>query len=419
MGPSLRRRLLAGSSLVALCLSLIIGRPWAVNTGAAWSALAVPDDAFASLGLDKPDSLHGVDDFPVRLSDFSRVETVPLGQALARAGLGDPRRTPLLDALASRFVAQGPQGRLWRVMYADRPTNQALGRFIEALEAAGVEYAATSKGGGSLLAALPAAAFAAFAAYRKRRTDLIVALAFAAAAAPPIASLTPAGALAGIAIVASAAIAVAPFSGFKLGRRLAYGFPAAALAAGALAWSPSIAPSLVMSASLLGLAASAKPGALRARLGLREPPGFVAISASTAAKELKRISAIAGAACLAVVAAASVGGGSSETSALRHDGEYRIEFAGGGLDDAAAMVEAHAAYQDAITYGRLGDAAWGSSGFSPAYRYTESGGRLVRGEPDRSKPEGGNSGAWTAEDTRRTVRLLGGPKPARITKRKQ
>jgi hypothetical protein len=46
--------------------------------------------------------------------------------------------------------------------------------------------------------------------------------------------------------------------------------------------------------------------------------------------------------------------------------------------DESALVASHIAFQRALTYGRLGEASWGASSYSDAYRYETIEGRIRR-----------------------------------------
>jgi hypothetical protein len=75
--------------------------------------------------------------------------------------------------------------------------------------------------------------------------------------------------------------------------------------------------------------------------------------------------------------------------------------------DGKAMVASHLSFQRALTYGRLGEAAWGESEYSDAYVYENVDGRIRRvGSTSR---QGQVDGENDPHDYRNLVYVLAEP----------
>ena len=150
---------------------------------------------------------------------------------------------------------------------------------------------------------------------------------------------------------------------------------------------------------------------------LHKPPRFRPLTGSglSAASTAIRRAALAPLAAILAVAVAFPGQLSNRDGST--DPLLLETGSRGGISSATAMMNEHLAYQYALTFGRLGDAAWGSRSFSSAYRYREKDGRLSIRDPD----DGDKDGLAALEDRlsgsfRAVFLVLADRKPLRITK---
>lgn len=384
-------------------------------------AIAIPEKSAPAISLPRPESLRWADDFEVPLSDFSRVLPMRLDIAVSRADEGDPRHTPLLDALWSRFEARGPDGEPWRLMYAKGVKQSDLARYLGAIEASGVSWAGSAVSGkpSSWLFTLPVAALAVWLLIRRSRSGVRVKLAFSAAAAFPVSSLSLGGALVGVAMIALGALAALESAGKDVRERAfrlaPAALPFAIIAAVAMAFDPSLIIRFVAAIAFISVAWAGVGGFTLKSHRLHPSPAFVAISPRTVHAETRSLFAPAAIAAAAALSLSAISRGSNDSIRIPYGAAYVISFPRKGGDrDASAMVKAHVAFQEALTYGRLGEAEWGSMKFSPAYRYEETGDTLKRAEnaPPIS-PKAANLGSESF-DERALVTLLEVPGPAKI-----
>lgn len=371
----------AAAAAVALAAAAASCAPYSSAGDSALAAFALPEElaARAARILEGRRELVNEWNFTLPASDFSRVVTMSANEALSRIRAGDPRRTPLIDGLATAFRKR-VDGDAWAIMYLAGGSD-ALFDTLDELGRAGIEPLAASHarpldgrtGGREAGGAVGmAAAFALSLWYLLRigGGDRVFRAAIGLAWLPFIATPSMGGAI--------AAIATAAFAGelaLTLRRRrpgigeLAYALLIYGPVLSFSAASDPIALVPACAAAAWMVAAAFKREPLLARCNARRlhaPPAFVPIARPSPILGLARKAArlIVPVAFVAAVALAS---GRAPVSG--RDGPARIaeglpglavEFSklDPGLDGMNPAV-AHAAYQVALTWGRLGEAAWG------------------------------------------------------------
>lgn len=317
--------------------------------------------------------------FTLPASDFSRVVTMSANEAFARIRAGDPRRTPLIDGLATAFRGR-VDGDAWAIMYLAGGAD-VLFDTLDELGRAGIEPLAASyarplpgrtggrqaDGGVGLAAAL---ALSLWYLLRLGKGDRLFRAIIGLAWLPFIATPSFGGALAALTTAAFAGeLALTlrrrrPTNGELAYAVLIYG-PALSFSAASdpIALIPACAAAAWIAAAVI------KREPLLARCNtsrLHAPPNFVPIAPPAPIHGHARaaLRLIASVAIVAAVALISNG-------APRSDRDERSRIAEGitalaiefikldpGLDGMSPAV-AHAAYQVSLTWGRLGDAAWG------------------------------------------------------------
>jgi hypothetical protein len=366
---------------LALAAALASCASYSAEGDAGLAAFALPEAhaARAARILEGRRDLVNEWNFTLPASDFSRVVTMSANEAFARIRVGDPRRTPLIDGLAAAFRIR-VDGEAWAIMYLARGSD-ALFDTIDELGRAGIEPLAASHarplharagsypagGAGGLAAAL---ALSLWYLLRLGRGDRLFRAIIGLAWLPFVATPSFAGALAALTTAAFAGeLALTlrrrrPTSGELAYAVLIYG-PALSFSAASdpIALIPACAAAAWIAAAVI------KREPLLARCNasrLHTPPAFVQIAPPApiyghARAALRLIAPVA-----IVVAVALVSNGVPRSD---RDGRPRIaegltglavEFIklDPGLEGMNPMV-AHAAYQVSLTWGRLGDAAWG------------------------------------------------------------
>ena len=241
---------------------------------------------------------------------------------------------------------------------------------------------------------MPAAAFALWLVLRKPRRGalarLVVALAFSPLLMPgAMCASTLFVALAAGFAVANGVAAGAPARGRD--RSLAilketwpYGLAVAASVAAIVALERSSLPYFAVSVILAALCFLVYPKLAKAISSrrLHEAPRFVVLTRSRTTAHSRAVAKAMVAPVLAMLALypfSSTRDPRSGDSPLGPN--YALTRIQGGVEagaDAETLLAEHLAYQEALTYGRIGDAAWGQSYYDPAYRYADEGGRMVR-----------------------------------------
>lgn len=343
------------------------------------------------------------------LSNFSQVVDVSLTEASRRVRPGDPRRTPLLDALERSFRLDAPNGP-WIVAYIPDEAKYLKAALV-ALEDRDLVWMANGKPTGGrtpVLWLIPLLWCLRFILKPPSRDILFKASRFLAWV-PLAFSPGPTAALLALAFIATAAT----MQDVGMPRRDADGryhtglyglrttmpqlLPHTFSAALVLAADPSVLPYFGAALALAGLGFLGGGGALaldRARC-FHQPPDFIRIKVSPPNSRLLQIIkgfALCASAVLVVSAfiPATPAYGKESTGFLL----YFEPVAGDVPDPLAANI----AFQAALTWGRLGDAQWGSAGYTAPLEFnlaeessrprTEaSGGGSVRtgpGKPSRT-----------------------------------
>ncbi|PKL23020.1 MAG: hypothetical protein CVV47_17005 [Spirochaetae bacterium HGW-Spirochaetae-3] len=333
----------------------------------------------------------------VPLSDFSRVVAIAFQGANLRAPRGDPRRTPLLDELERRFTVTGPDGAPWRVLYVPDPTRARDAAAAAALDGLGTPWAwdlPPVRGNGSFLW-LPASAWAIWLVARKPRRGRLGRAVIALSWLPLLPGATLARGLLFVVLEAAtmtADRALGSASGSRTSRsRVAISLWPYALAVTALAAiEPVSLAYIAASIPFLWVLACLRPGILRRvrRGSMHEPPAFKSL---TSAGVLANARGIAGAlplpiaAMLAVFLLVPARGGGVTTGR----DPFRIERGRRHSSDyAESLLKSQLDYQYAITFGRIGDVAWGEGSYKPVYRYREEDGRMrLTEEPDEARSD--------------------------------
>lgn len=369
-------------SLIALCLLSIIGfalfSPGSASGSAAYLPLALP------MGLDMAtvqaeltaaglEQLVTEDHVGLPLSDFSAVRMVSASETMARVREGDPRMTPLIRSLTALFRLGNPfgDGVDYRIAYvrADRllKTANALTAY-GALEPSAPGAAPGSAQGraygrnGAWLFIMPPCLLAAYLLLRKPRRPVAPKLP-AALSWLPFLLFPPTSGLIIMALCAlSLSLSVLEALRARMGRGIAQAlFPASPYALCALclaifepgAWFPFIIAMVLVPLSLR--ASLALYGKYDAQAEVRHRP-YKPIMRRSALTRQAGTWALSLAAALCVIAlgvlapAEGIGGFSLAAKPLDL----------GSVDPLAD----HLAYQEALTYGRLGEASWGRRDYS-------------------------------------------------------
>ncbi|PKL07959.1 MAG: hypothetical protein CVV51_11435 [Spirochaetae bacterium HGW-Spirochaetae-7] len=346
-------------------------------------------DALSSKGVvDAIGSSNAV----VPLSDYSAIVMVPFGNAEQRSSGGDPRRTPLIDELERRFNVAGPGGTTWQVVHISGSSPGKDKAVKDALDSLAVEWAwdAPARRSGSKYLWLPAVFWAAWLVSRKPRLNRAGRSMLAIAWLPVLLASSPLSAILVVVLEAATATAYPLFRSGSLSRLVPALWPYAAAVLGIACLEPGLLSYLAASAALMCGFGYLLPHVerLSLRRWLHEPPRFKPLTGAglSAASSVTRRAALVPAAAILIVAVAFPGLPSSRDGAAE---PMMIETgARSGSPGASAIMDEHLAYQYALTFGRLGEAAWGDRSFSSAYRYSEESGRLSIRDPDNGDLEG-------------------------------
>ncbi len=349
----------------------------------------------------------------VPLSDFVRVSAVPFRDANLRAPPGDPRRTPLLDELERRFSVTGPDGEPWRVIYLPNPSRARDEAAATALSGLGTPWAwdLSPGGGGGTFLWLPASAWAIWLVARKPRRGRLGRAIISLSWLPLLPGATLTRGLLFIALEAASMTADRAIGSYGHASREAR---AARFRAARLLWPYAVAVAALVAidpASLAYVAASIlllfglvylRPRMLRAirRRSTHEPPAFRSLTEAGSlsnARGIARVLPLPIAALFAVYAfmpAAGAGNAPESAAFLVERGQRRSG------DYAESLIARQLDYQYAITFGRIGDIAWGDGSYAPVYRYREEDGRMrlieAPGEDRTEWPRGTFDGAKAA-----------------------
>lgn len=356
---------------------------WYAAAGeAALAAFALPEASAARAArvLQGRRELVNEWNFSLPASDFSRVVTMSANEAFSRIKVGDPRRTPLIDGLDSAFRKR-VDGGSWAIMYVAGGTD-TLFETLGELHDAGITAIAASHarpvterprsglwaGAVGLAAAL---ALSLWYLFRLSRADRAFRAIIGSAWLPFIFTPSMGGALAAIATAAFAGELASTMALRRLGRgealyaALIYG-PVLSFAAAndPIALLPMSAAALWIVGSSLGR----EPILARCNASrLHAPPAFIPIARRSPihGHALKASRLIVPVAFAVAVALASNWAPRSERRAPSPiaDGLTGLAVEFEKLDpslEGMSPAVAHAAYQVSLTWGRLGEAAWGS-----------------------------------------------------------
>lgn len=404
--------------VAAASLAVLAGREGRAQTRmlafpAAFREAAVLE-ALAGAGIDDVVSASTT---LVPLSDFSRVVPVPFVNADLRAPGGDPRRTPLLDELGRRFSVPGPDAEPWRVIYVPAPDEARDEIAARVLSGFGSSWAWDAGGRGAASGAaprflwVPAVAWAVWLVAGKPRRGWPGRLLCAVSWVPLLGRPTPAAALLFVALDAAATVADrymvsrAPRRSFLV----LWTYAAAVLVLPAL--DPGVVPYLAVSVALFMVQLKFRPALerLARRARLHEPPVFRVLTLNAASDNARRTVRALVVPAVVILASAAMAPARSGSEVVNAPA-YRVERAAAVQGfDADRMLREHAAFQVAITFGRIGDAAWGDDSYAPAYRYREEDGRMRRvADAQKAEP------AWSSDAFRSALLALSGPEPAFI-----
>jgi len=359
------------------------------------------------------DDAAGISTVLVPLSDFSRIITVPLQNADKRALQGDPRRTPFLDELTLRFSVRGPDNTDWNVLYlpgSSRTRDEAVARELAGLGRNWAWDAAEPEGSSRWLV-LPSLAWAVWLITGNPRRDRLRRALWVVSCLPLLLAPDPGAPV--LFIVCSAALVVASrhvLSGAAARLALIL-WPHTTVCVALLALKPGFIPffgaSIVLAVATTYLRPRLERLAIRRWLHAR--PEFRNLTLSGVHEYASRINRgllvpVAVTVIMTMVLPSRTG------SQIEGAPRFMIEHATGqGHLSADSLFEEHLAFQQAITYGRLGDFSLEDTTYAPVYRYREEGGRMQRFEDSVDTPSD-----WPAVTFKAAIMVLSNEGPASI-----
>jgi hypothetical protein len=336
-------------------------------------------DTLRSAGIE---SVIGSSTLRVPLSDFARITDIPVRNALGRAPPDDPRRTPLLDQLETRFVVRDPDGAPWNVLYIREGSSSTSASLSKAMDTLGIAYALTSMGEGGRTGYLwvPVLIWLAWLAFRKPRGDPLARISLAIPLLPLLNGATAESAILVLVLETAAVMAVPYLAGGMRGLLAARLAPLGIAAVGLVALDAGILPKLGISTGVILLLLAFEHGikAFERRRWLHELPIFKPITKKGADSGHKSliVSAMVSSAAILVLSLAMPVGEVGESG--RGTGYSMVRGRAEEKSDGKAVLASHVSFQRALTYGRLGEAAWGESEYSDAYVYEYVDGRIRR-----------------------------------------
>jgi hypothetical protein len=380
-------RLLAGAGVVLIVISsslLFVERSFrSVGSSlVAYPAIVSEHVVVESLHAVGYEAVIGASTLHIPLSDFSRLIDIPVRNALARAPVGDPRRTPLMDHLESRFQLRGPDNEVWNALYVREDKVSAQKGLDAAMEALGIVYAidvsiSVNKAG---YLWLPVSVWLTWIVFRKPRGYTLKRILQVIPWLPLLFTPTAESALLVLILGLACTMAGAYLSGDMVGLLAIRLAPMVFSAIALMVLDVSTLPKLGISAGLVLLLQSqaVRIESVSWRKWMHKPPVFKTLTRQGADLSFKPLFVSAIFPALGILVALLAMPSENRNESL-HDSDFTIARAGmEGKPDQKFLVASHLAFQRALTYGRLGEAAWGESSYSEAYRYENVDGRIRR-----------------------------------------
>lgn len=367
----------------------------------------------AALALVDIDNVAGASSALVPLSNFSRIIVVTFQNASQRVLPGDPRSTPFLNELKRRFSVPGPDEAPWTVIYipgATHTRDEATARVLTGLTPDWA-WDGTGPAGSSRWLVLPPLIWAAWLVVRNTRRDRIWRLLWVISFLPLLLGSRLGGSLLFMVLTAVCTLATRHVLSGSGQRLLLMLWPYAIAAIALLMYEPDSLIYSAVSAALAGIAAwlgqRLERWAFQRRL--HAPPAFRTITMSGVheyARRINRVLAVPIVVLIIMQVLVPAQAGSDVADAPR----FRIDRAVSQERQAANILfEEHLAFQRAITYGRLGDFSLENTAYTPAYRYKEEKGRMVRSGDSENSP-----GELPAASFKAVIKVLSDKGPGSI-----
>jgi hypothetical protein len=363
--------------------------------------------SLARVGIDR---VAGATNTLVPLSDFSQVALVPFLNANSRVREGDPRQTPFLDELRSSFSIAGADKQAWSCIYMKlRGETQSIAAAgaIEALTSTWAWNLQDEKRGAALLW-LPGLVWLLWLVAGKPKRARFCRAIIALAWLPLLFGATIGSALLFIILLAASleahAYRAAGRASFALRTLWLYALASIVI----VVFDHASIPLLALSLGLYVMAYRYGPRLvlLAGRRRLHAAPAFIALTASAPqgyARDIRRTLVVPLAAVLLL--SILVPG----KTRLPINPPYRIvQGVPKGSGWARELLASHIAFQEAITFGRIGDADREDGLYVPAYRYREEDGRMRRYD-DTSRSE-----EWPSDVFTSVIDVLSEAKPMSI-----
>lgn len=333
--------------------------------------------SLARLGLEY---VAGATNTLVPLSDFSHVASVPFHNADSRVRDGDPRQTPLLDELRSRFRLIGPDGQVWRCLYLKVRGSRQHRDVASAIEELGISWAWNIKEEKNRAAFLwlPGLAWFVWLVSAKPRRSRLARAINALAWVPLLFGSTPGSGLLLIVVLAASmeAQAYREAGRARLAARTLWPYAIATIAI--VLYEPGTLAFLALSLVLCVMSHRYGPRIVRLarRNRLHEAPSFIAMTSQIPKAYARSVRRAIFVPLVALLLLFMVAPGKVRQTI---EAPYRIvqgmQPASGWARD---LLGSHIAFQDAITFGRIGDAGREDGHYVPAYRYRQEDGRMRR-----------------------------------------
>lgn len=356
------------------------------------------------------------DDIFLPLSNFASMELATVPAIRRRLIEGDPRSTPLLEVLGGYFRVPSPDGNdMWDIVHIGNETDpETLSAVMGQL---GTPWAVhgLQEHRFNWFSLLPPGIWLVVVLAKLRKTHPGVCIATAITMLPLLAVGSPVAALAAVCLSGIVVVAGVLGKFFWLSGVARMVVPSGVTVVFAAAVQTEMVP-------LLGLSVLAGAAALRflpllERLGhawwTHQPPAFVALTPEIPRRKVRTVlpGAMLPVAAAVVVMAVQPAGMTGNDRQLAPF-ILSVEKPRYSAESVTAMYERHERYQEAITWGRLGEADWenGSYTLPPSYGFTDIGTLLLQAG---SRTPGNVSGSARGPQ-HDIIAILTGPRPERL-----
>jgi len=357
----------------------------------------------------------------VPLSNFSRILAVTFQNATGRVLPGDPRQTPFLEELSLRFSVPGPDDTPWTVIYLTAPSRTrdvVIARVLTGLspdwawDVTGRAVRAVGGSGYLWIIVLPLL-WALWLIIHNPRRDRLQRLLLVVSSIPLLLGARPGGSLLFIVLTAALTLAIRYVLSGAASRLAFFLWPYVIATIVVLAYEPASVPFFVVSIAFSIGAAYLSPRLERLadRKRLHATPAFRNLTMNGVHQYARRINRVL---VLPVVIMSII----MILAPARRDPEiadaplFMIEHsAAREHHDANALFEEHLAFQQALTYGRLGDFTLENTSYTPVYRYKEEEGRMMRAEETADAISD-----WSASAFKAAIKVLSVEGPDSITR---